>query len=75
VRDDEIDNALLSAIGSDWMKAGLTVGWTGYKLGVRYATVAQRMQELIARGILESDRDLSEGRDWIDGRIRRSNSN
>ncbi|HVK57186.1 MAG TPA: hypothetical protein VM735_00270 [Candidatus Kapabacteria bacterium] len=72
--DLDIDSAIISAVGQDWTKAALAVWKTGQLLGVKSATVAARMTELIEQGILAWDGgDLSEGRSWVNGRVRKSN--
>jgi hypothetical protein len=73
VNELDIDKAIISALGSDWKKAALTVAKTGDLLSIGYAAVAARMTALIEGGaVIWEGGDLSDGNSWVNARVRNS---
>ena len=70
---EQIDRAILSAVGNDWTAAAITVVKIGDSLGRKYRAVAERMRMLVDQQTLISDQDLAWGKGWIKAQVRKPN--
>ena len=53
IKDAEIDFAIRVAIGNRQLKTARIIGEVGYKFGLEYDTIAERIYELVERGANE----------------------